>query len=167
MSFVGISYGGTSGVDLALLIIGGLVFLVVGVFAFIVAAKGRQSRPLVICFMITMICFFFMALIMLVLGGKLRERWCSIFDGLTGEQALHMPIAATKICLCTMPFAVSEGKEAVSFLLWLMIFLQPPITIVGSISLLSTWFWSSLPSSELQQPLVSGDCWDRKTKVWD
>ncbi len=39
------------------------MFLVTGVFAFIVSAKGRQSRPLVICFMITMICFFIVALI--------------------------------------------------------------------------------------------------------
>jgi uncharacterized protein with PQ loop repeat len=73
----------TGGVSLALLIVGGertrktevgmrcllthvraaIVFLIVGVFAFIVSAKGRQSRPLVICFMITMICFFIVALV--------------------------------------------------------------------------------------------------------
>jgi hypothetical protein len=74
-----------TGLDLAWLIIGGearkknpksvsdltaplpllaaIIFLVVGIFAFIVVAKARQSRPLVICFMITMICFFIVALV--------------------------------------------------------------------------------------------------------
>jgi uncharacterized protein with PQ loop repeat len=44
-------------------VLAALVFLIAGVFAFIVSAKGRQSRPLVICFMITMICFFIVALV--------------------------------------------------------------------------------------------------------
>merc|ERR1711991_477 len=57
MGFVGIRWS-NSGVTLALLIVGALVFIICGIFAFITSAKGRQSRPLVICFMITMICFF-------------------------------------------------------------------------------------------------------------
>lgn len=35
-----------SGGDIALMVIGAIVFIVAGVFGFITAAKGRQSRPL-------------------------------------------------------------------------------------------------------------------------
>ncbi len=37
------------GGNIALMVIGAIVFIVVGIFAFITAAKGRQSRPLGAC----------------------------------------------------------------------------------------------------------------------
>ncbi len=36
----------TGGGNIALMVIGAIVFIVVGIFAFITSAKGRQSRPL-------------------------------------------------------------------------------------------------------------------------
>lgn len=72
MGFVGLIYS-RSTVTTVLTIIGAIVFIVAGVFAFITSAKGRQSRPLVICFMITMICFFLVALIQLIIGAIARS----------------------------------------------------------------------------------------------
>ena len=73
MGFVGLIYNNGNGVSIALLVIGAIIFIVCGIFAFIVSAKGRQSRPLVICYMITMICFFIVALIQIILGALARS----------------------------------------------------------------------------------------------
>ena len=71
MGFVGLIYA-NGGLSIALLVVGAIVFLAAGILAFIVAAKGRQSRPLVICFMIVMICFAVVAIIQIVLGAVAR-----------------------------------------------------------------------------------------------
>lgn len=71
MGFVGLKYAQGGG-NIAFMVIGAIVFIVAGVFAFITSAKGRQSRPLVICFMITMLVFFVVAMIQLIIGAMAR-----------------------------------------------------------------------------------------------